>query len=83
MSSVLPSLTKQAQSLKPGIYRHYKNKEYKVFFVARQSEGVTEEVVVYQALADGQYWVRPLGMFLDDVEIDGIKKPRFEWVRYT
>lgn len=83
MSSVLPPLSKQAQQFKPGIYRHFKNKEYRVHGVARYSEDLGQELVVYQSLPDEQWWARPLGMFLDDVEIDGIKKPRFEWVRYT
>jgi hypothetical protein len=76
---ILP-LSEKAQHFKPGIYRHYKNKEYQAFFVARQSEAVAEEVVVYQALADGQYWVRPLDMFLENVEVDGLSVPRFKWV---
>lgn len=81
MSVNLEALSQQAQHFKPGIYRHYKNKEYKAFFVARQSEAALEEVVVYQSLSDGQFWVRPLTMFLEDVEVDGRKLPRFTWVR--
>ncbi len=61
-----------------GKYRHYKGGEYEVFFVARHSE-TEEEVVVYRTLyGDFSYWVRPLAMFLENVEIDGILQPRFE-----
>ncbi len=61
-----------------GKYRHYKGREYEVFFVARHSE-TEEEMVVYRTLyGDFSYWVRPLEMFLESVEIDGALQPRFE-----
>jgi hypothetical protein len=61
-----------------GKYRHYKGGEYEVFFVARHSE-TEEEVVVYRTLyGDFSYWVRPLEMFLENVEIAGVPQPRFE-----
>jgi hypothetical protein len=60
-----------------GKYRHYKGGEYEVFFVARHSE-TEEEMVVYRTLyGDFSYWVRPLEMFLENVEIDGVEQPRF------
>ncbi|WP_038045615.1 DUF1653 domain-containing protein [Thermus caliditerrae] len=64
--------------VKPGLYRHYKGKLYRVLFLARHSE--TEEVlVVYQALyGEEGYWVRPLALFLEPVEVGGQKVPRFE-----
>lgn len=65
----------------PGVYRHYKGPEYRVFGVARHSE--TEEwVVFYQALY-GEFglWVRPLSMFLESVEVDGEQVPRFALVK--
>ena len=63
-----------------GKYRHYKGGDYEVFFVARHSE-TEEEMVVYRTLyGDFSYWVRPLGMFLENVEIDGLVQPRFERV---
>jgi hypothetical protein len=66
--------------LQPGVYRHYKGPEYRVFSVARHSE-TEEEVVFYQALY-GEYgmWVRPLSMFLESVEVDGEQVPRFALV---
>jgi hypothetical protein len=66
--------------LQPGLYRHYKGPEYRVFGVARHSE--TEEEVFYQALY-GEYglWVRPLNMFLQSVEVDGEQVPRFALVQ--
>ena len=62
-----------------GYYRHYKNKPYKVHGVVRHSETL-EELVYYESLYPndlGRMWVRPLEMFLSDVEINGVKMPRF------
>lgn len=65
------------QPLKPGRYRHYKGNEYRVLTVARHSE-TREEMVVYQALyGERGYWVRPLAMFKENVELDGQTVPRF------
>lgn len=64
-------------ALKLGRYRHYKGKEYEVIGVAKHSETL-EEMVVYRALyGEGQIWVRPLTMFLEEVEVDGKIVPRF------
>ena len=37
-----------------------------------------EEMVVYQSLRDFRIWSRPLQMFIDKVEYEGIKQPRFK-----
>ena len=64
--------------LQPGLYQHYKGPQYRVFNVARHSE-TEEEVVFYQALyGDFGFWVRPLSMFLETVEVDGEQVPRFQ-----
>ena len=66
--------------LKLGKYRHYKNKEYEVLGVAHHSE-TKEELVVYRALyGDYDLWVRPLAMFVEEVEVGGEKMPRFEYI---
>jgi len=58
-------------------YRHYKNKDYEVIAIGRHSETL-EPLVVYQALyRDGQVWVRPAAMFLEEVEYEGRRVPRF------
>ena len=65
--------------LKPGKYQHYKGNYYLVANVARHSETM-EELVVYQQLyGDNGWWVRPLAMFQETVEIDGVVKPRFAY----
>lgn len=81
MAIITPPLSEAARNFKPGIYRHYKGELYKAFFVARNSEALDQEFVVYEALATGFFWVRPLGMFIEEVEIDGKRQPRFAWVR--
>jgi hypothetical protein len=65
---------------KLGKYRHYKGKEYEVIGIAKHSETL-EELVVYRALYDEQQiWVRSLKMFLEEIEVDGKKIPRFSLV---
>ncbi|MGE8336134.1 DUF1653 domain-containing protein [Pseudomonas laurylsulfatiphila] len=67
--------------IQPGLYQHYKGPLYRVFSVARHSE-TEEEVVFYQALyGDCGFWVRPLSMFLESVEVDGEQVPRFALVQ--
>ena len=62
---------------KPGRYRHYKGKDYEVLGVARHSE-TGERLVVYRCLyGDFGLWVRPLAMFVETVEVDGRRVPRF------
>jgi hypothetical protein len=64
-----------------GIYRHYKGKDYEVIAVARHSE-TEEELVVYRLrYGDFSYWVRPLVMFTESIELDGEIKPRFQWLK--
>lgn len=62
-----------------GRYRHYKGFFMEVIGVARHSETL-EEVVVYKHLDTGEWWVRPLAMFLEMVEVGGELVPRFKKV---
>lgn len=66
--------------LKLGKYRHYKGNEYEVVGIAKHSETL-EELVVYQALyGNHDLWVRPLKMFIEEVEVEGEKISRFEYI---
>jgi hypothetical protein len=66
--------------MKPGRYRHFKGAEYRVQGVARHSE-TGELLVVYTPLyGDGGLWVRPLAMFEESVQRDGVTRPRFEYL---
>lgn len=68
--------------LKLGKYKHYKGGEVEVIGVGKHSETLEEMVVYSHAEADGipGLWVRPLKMFLEDVEVEGIKVPRFKYL---
>ncbi len=51
-----------------GIYRHFKGDYYLVEDIANDSE-TKEKYVVYRALYDdNQLWIRPLDMFLSEVD---------------
>ncbi len=66
--------------LKKGIYRHYKGNEYEVLMIARHSE-TEEPMVVYRALyGEYGYWVRPLEMFMEKVEMNGVEVDRFQFL---
>ena len=71
-------------TLKAGIYQHYKGNLYQVFHVATHSE-TAEKLVVYQCLyGDYSMWVRPLNMFLEQVELeDGAVHARFQLLQAT
>ena len=67
-------------TVKKGIYQHFKGQRYEVLDVARHSE-TGEEHVVYRALyGDHGLWLRPLTMFMESVERDGISVQRFTWL---
>ncbi len=67
--------------IKPGKYQHSKTgKLYNVIGVAKHSETL-EDLVVYEALYDNsesKLWVRPLLMFVEEIELNGKIVPRFK-----
>jgi hypothetical protein len=77
----------------PGFYVHYKHEPegdlynyiYEVVGVARNTEDKTFSVL-YRPLykndwfAPASYQSRPLDMFLEDVEKDGVKMSRFKYI---
>lgn len=66
--------------IKLGRYRHYKGGEYQLIGIAHHSETL-EDMAVYRALyGDGELWVRPLSMWCEKVDVDGISVSRFTYI---
>lgn len=68
--------------LQKGTYRHYKGDLVEVTGLALHSETL-EPLVLYRhvsgARAGETYsWARPYAMFMEEVELDGHRLPRFE-----
>lgn len=64
-------------------FKHYKNKPYKFKGIAKHSE-TQEDLVVYETLYDnpsGKLWVRPKEMFFENIEKDGVIRPRFAQIQ--
>ncbi len=71
--------------LQPGFYKHYKGHYVKVLGTAKHSETL-EDLVVYDHLGTNELsdlWVRPLAMFVENIEIEGKTVPRFEYIGET
>lgn len=68
------------ETIKKGIYRHFKGNEYEVIGIARHSETL-EEMVIYKALyGDADIWVRPVSMWSETVIKDGVEYKRFTYI---
>jgi len=63
--------------IEKGIYRHFKGQFYEVDNIAKHSE-TNEFYVVYRALyGERGLWVRPLEMFDETIEREGVRLKRF------
>ena len=63
--------------IEKGIYRHFKGQFYAVDNIAKHSE-TDEFYVVYRALyGERGLWVRPLDMFDETIEREGVRLKRF------
>ena len=57
-------------------YKHYKDGEYEVVCNAILEADPSVMMVIYRS-ADGRTWARPIDNFNENVEINGVKVPRF------
>ncbi len=64
-----------------GLYRHYKGKDYSVLGFAKDSETRDTMVLYVPLYGEGGYWVRPLSMFTEQVDVNGKIMPRFKFMR--
>ncbi len=69
--------------IKSGLYLHSKSgKQYRVIGIAKHSETL-EEFVIYEAQYDNELstlWIRPISMWEEEVEVNGQKVKRFEYI---
>ncbi len=64
----------------PGRYRHYKGDEYEVMGMGRHTEDLAPHAVYRSLKEPEKLWVRPLPMFIEPLELDGVRQPRFEYL---
>ena len=62
-----------------GVYRHFKGKFYIVEDVATHSEDWTEYVVYRRLYGDGRLFIRPLEMFLSEVDHEKYPEVKQKW----
>lgn len=78
------------KNFRPGLYEHYKStpkdrRYYQVLGISRNTEN-EELYALYIPLyvipehKGARFQCRPLDMFLEEVEHDGIRQPRFKYV---
>lgn len=66
----------EKDKIRPGRYLHFKGGEYVVIGIAHHSETL-EDLVLYTHAESQEYWVRPVAMFTEEVEVDGTRVLRF------
>ena len=64
-----------------GVYEHFKGKHYALLYIATNSETEEEFAVYRQLYGKEKVWIRPLKMFMENVEYKGELVPRFKYLR--
>lgn len=67
--------------MKPGRYKHYRGDLYEVLGTGLDTETL-DPVVIYKPLYESPvtWWVRPLSIFNEEIEVDGVLVPRFRYL---
>ena len=77
MSEPAPEPLRPLVATRPGRYRHYKGGLYEVIDTVRHSETLEPMTLYRELYGEHGLWVRPAAMFAEEVEIDGVRQPRF------
>ena len=70
----------QITSIPIGLYEHFKGKQYRVLHIAKHSETEEAYVVYQQMYGNKEIWIRPLSMFIETIDKNGEKIPRFKYI---
>ncbi len=71
------------EKVKPGKYKHHKGHICSVIGIAKHSEDPKVLFVIYKHPDENgadQIWARPIEIFLENVETNNYKGPRFEYL---
>ena len=72
------SSNQDALDVRPGLYRHWKGRTYRVLGLGMHTQSEEPLVLYYQSDEPDKLWARPPGVFLEDVMVDGQPVPRFK-----
>lgn len=68
------------KTIKPGIYQHYKGGKYQVVNEACSTEDKSINIIYHDLSDEKNFWIRPKENFLQEVELDDKKVPRFVFI---
>lgn len=63
-----------------GKYKHFKGKEYIVTDIGINTETLEKMVIYYPCNDPTLIWIRPLEIFLENVNTSEYVGPRFTWI---
>ena len=61
-------------------YQHYKGNVYVILCIAKIEADMTDAVVYQDVLEPDKIWVRPLKLFMEEIDIQGSVVPRFKYI---
>lgn len=72
----------ELSKIQPGVYQHYKGGMYRVHGLVKHHETL-EDLVLYETLYENplsRFWIRPVDVFLEEIDREGERVPRFRYV---